>query len=298
MYGYVRPLKGELKVSQFETFQSVYCGLCGTLRRRYGPIFRFLVNYDFTFLAMLLAGPDAPDCVYRHCPASIFRKRRCLCPRPELDAAADYSVILAYWKLKDGARDSRFFPALGYRMAGGLLKGKYKKAAKKSPGFADAAGQHLEELNALESVRCESLDRMADKFALILRGAADGEQDETRRRILSELLYHLGRVIYILDAVDDLAQDVKSGAYNPLIYRFSSRDGVLSEQDCQSLRSTIGLSQSNIASAFALLEPNPYAQILENTIYLGLPGMTETIFTMDKKTRKKIKRQKTGDIDD
>ena len=36
MYGYVRPVKGELKISEFERFRGVYCGLCHELARRYG----------------------------------------------------------------------------------------------------------------------------------------------------------------------------------------------------------------------------------------------------------------------
>ena len=42
------------------------------------------------------------------------------------------------------------------------------------------------------------------------------EPDPVRRRVLAQLLYHLGRWIYLTDAADDLAQGrQRSGSYNP-----------------------------------------------------------------------------------
>ena len=46
MYGYIRPLKAELKVREYEAYHAMYCGLCRTLGRRYGFAARFLVSYD------------------------------------------------------------------------------------------------------------------------------------------------------------------------------------------------------------------------------------------------------------
>jgi hypothetical protein len=55
MFGFVRPDKGELKVRDYELYRAVYCGLCHSLKRRCGAAGRFIINYDFTFLAMLLS---------------------------------------------------------------------------------------------------------------------------------------------------------------------------------------------------------------------------------------------------
>ena len=38
-----------------ERFRRMYCGLCHTLSRRYGQAARFILNYDFTYLAILLS---------------------------------------------------------------------------------------------------------------------------------------------------------------------------------------------------------------------------------------------------
>ena len=58
MYGYVRPPLGALDEKERLRFQRAYCGLCHTLGLRYGPAARFILNYDFTYLAILLSAPN------------------------------------------------------------------------------------------------------------------------------------------------------------------------------------------------------------------------------------------------
>ena len=54
MFGYVLPLPDRLSEQARAQYRAVYCGLCDCLRRRYGFRARFLVNYDMTFLYLLL----------------------------------------------------------------------------------------------------------------------------------------------------------------------------------------------------------------------------------------------------
>ncbi|WP_322392425.1 DUF5685 family protein, partial [Clostridium perfringens] len=54
MFGYVTPLKAELKVKDFTKFRSYYCGLCFELKNNAGNIPRMVLNYDMTFLAILI----------------------------------------------------------------------------------------------------------------------------------------------------------------------------------------------------------------------------------------------------
>ena len=54
---------------------------------------------------------------------------------PALDAAADLSVILTWWQLRDGVTDHGFFGGLKYRLAALLLRRSYRKAARLRPDF-------------------------------------------------------------------------------------------------------------------------------------------------------------------
>ena len=44
MFGYVRPLREELKVRDLNLWQQDYCGLCHCLGKRHGFVARFLLN--------------------------------------------------------------------------------------------------------------------------------------------------------------------------------------------------------------------------------------------------------------
>ena len=55
MFGLVVPEKPEMKVKEYEQFNAIYCGICKSIARRLGTLPRFVLNYDLTFLAVLLS---------------------------------------------------------------------------------------------------------------------------------------------------------------------------------------------------------------------------------------------------
>ena len=61
MFGYIQANNRELKIKDFETYRSYYCGLCHTLKKRYGRRGQLLLNYDMTFLALVLTGLYEPE---------------------------------------------------------------------------------------------------------------------------------------------------------------------------------------------------------------------------------------------
>lgn len=54
MFGYLSLNKGELKIKDYETYHSFYCGLCRTLKEKFGKIGQMTLTYDMTFLTILL----------------------------------------------------------------------------------------------------------------------------------------------------------------------------------------------------------------------------------------------------
>lgn len=109
MFGYVRPMRAELKVREFEAYRSCYCGLCRVLKEEYGARARMVLNYDFTFLAMLLWEPDVPFEIRKDRCAVMPCRKHCACRTGEsLRLSAGYSVILAWWKLCDTVEDEDF----------------------------------------------------------------------------------------------------------------------------------------------------------------------------------------------
>ncbi len=279
MYGFVRPLKCEMKVRDFELFQSEYCGLCHALKQSYGFFSSFLVSYDLTFFSLLLAvASDMPTSFEnRRCVASPFKKK-CVCVRSRaLESSAGLCVILAYWKLRDDAHDEGFWGSVPKRAALLLFRRAYLKAKRVSPGFDGEVRRSLGELSVLEKNGCESVDAPADAFGRILAYGAELVEDEKASRAAMEILYHVGRWIYIMDAVLDLKEDIKSGSYNALKRRFSVESGGLSDEDKEGIGLAAGCSVRAAQLAYELLPKMQASDVLENILYLGLPSVQKSV---------------------
>ncbi|MBQ3496720.1 MAG: hypothetical protein IJA73_01215 [Oscillospiraceae bacterium] len=270
MFGYVRPSFGRLDEAERARFRAVYCGLCTTLGRRCGFAARCILNYDFTLLAMLLSDAEEERCTECRCVAHPFRPCRVQCENDALALAADESVILAWWQLQDAIADHGFLRSLPYRAAALFLRRAYRKASALRCEFDAHTKAQLALLSALEREKCPSLDRAADTFASLLRGTVMHISDETRRRILGELFYHLGRWVYIVDAVDDLARDVKDGSYNPLIYRYNLQGKTLDTDSRTAVCTTLDHSIRCMAAAYELCGAAHYRTILDSVFYEGL----------------------------
>ena len=193
MFGYVRPSVQDLPEGELNRFRTMYCGLCHTLSRRYGQAARFILNYDFTYLAILLSDGAAGTEHSGRCYTSPIRKRPYLESTAAMELAADESVILAYWQLRDGIADHAGSAGLKYRAGAQLLESAYRKAAAFRPAFDEAVRCQLQLLSGLERENAPSMDQAADTFAVLLSSAAAELENRTRQRILEQILYHLGR---------------------------------------------------------------------------------------------------------
>lgn len=300
MFGYVLPLREKLTEEQWQDYRASYCGLCHTLKERYGFLAQFLLNYDFTLLALMLQQEPQPPCIRcRRCLASPLRGRRAGEPHPSLDAAADISVLLVYWKLRDQLVDEgilRRIPALSMLT---LFHRVFCRGQRKNPALHQKIGQQLQQLQQLELQNCPSLDRMADQFARIMTAMVPQDRDKPTRRVLEQLLYHLGRWIYLIDAWDDLEEDMARGRYNPIASRYQlSRTSSQQDREAarQSLERTVCHSENLAISAFHLGQFGYHAPVVENILCAGLQSVRHLVFTGEWKKRRKQKKQELNQV--
>lgn len=259
----------------WSAYEAVYCQLCRTMGRRRGQASRLFLNYDFAFLAMVTAPEEAlpaPRC--RRCAAHPFKGRPCCVGDAWLEDVADKSVILTWWKLRDTVADSGFFRRSAARFLCLCLRRAYRDARMACPDFDGMVSRLLEELRHLEEQGCPSIDRTADCFARLLAASAPA-MGGAAERAAEQLLYHLGRWIYLIDAVDDLAEDQAAGRYNPVLARFPA----WSKEDKAYLRQNLDQSLELVGAAFQLLPANAWTAVVENVIYSGLPGVEELVFS-------------------
>lgn len=293
MFGYVRAIPDVLPAEEARRYETVYCGLCMTLGSRYGWTARFILNYDFVFLALLLAPGETGDCQCMSCPARPWRKKSCWHSGPVLNAAADESLILTWWKLKDALRDGSWWEKLAARTAMLFLRKHYNTAAARCPAFARTVETCLEELHGMETANLASLDRPADTFARILQAAAIETEPAARSRATAQILYHVGRWIYLADAWDDRKEDAANGSYNPVLALFGPDPSEWEDRVRETMRTSLGLART----AFALLDWEIWEPLLDHILSVGLPAVEEAVFTGQWKQRKRTRRTVGGFIE-
>lgn len=290
MFGYVRAVPAALSQEDRRRYEGIYCGLCRTLGERYGWTARMTLNYDFVFLALLLAPPEEEgECVCMACPAKPWVKKPCWRMGEALALAADESVILTWWKLRDEVRDGGLFRRLASRGACLLLRRHYRRAAALRPAFDALVRDCLEELHGIEREGLPSLDRPADTFARILQGAAAQLEPAARGSAIGQILYHVGRWIYLTDAFDDLEEDRARGNYNPLLLRY----GPQAREEQEALRETLHASLGLADTAYALLDWGAWESLLGHILRTGLPVVEQAVFSGTWKKRNKPRKDNT-----
>lgn len=300
MFGYVLPSKEKLSEEQWKNYRATYCGLCHTLKRRYGFLAQFLLNYDFTFLALLLrTQSQKPTTCCKKCLSSPIKGRTVCDPDPGLDSAADISVLLVYWKLKDQLQDEKGVHRILPYLELGLFHRAFSKAKQKNPELNDAIGLQITALSALEQENCSSIDRTADCFAKIMTAMVPKQWDDLPRRSMEQLLYHLGRWIYLIDAWDDLDDDLKHGQYNPVVSRFrltKNSDPIDLEQAKEQMIRTVEHSENLAISAYHLGDFGYNDPLVENILCAGLGVVRTLVFSGEWKKRYRQKKQELNQV--
>ncbi|HHW48037.1 MAG TPA: hypothetical protein GXX14_05395 [Clostridiaceae bacterium] len=282
MFGYILPEKPDLKIKEYELFKAYYCGVCKSIGKRWGHVSRLILNYDSTFLAILLSAATGEKAsVSREiCIVHPLKKRKVIKNNKIIDYASDINIILAYYNLMDNWNDEHSIPSGLGALA---LRKKFRKLKKKYKEKCDIIESKLIELKKLESEKCGSMDRAAEPFARIMEEVVAHEplcDDEKKRKILKWIGYNLGKWIYILDAYDDLEDDIRRKTYNPLINQYEYKnEGVENFKSRIKERVEFNLTYclNQIAGAYELLEIKNNKGIIENILYMGMLRKTEQI---------------------
>jgi len=221
------------------------------------------------------------------CPAGLVCRKDCRCEDTAMDYTADLTVLLAWWKLLDNEKDGGLLRKLGAGLLKFLLRPAARRAAAERPEMNALISRQIARLDELEHQNSFSLDQTADAFAQILKGFARYWQDPSERRAGEQLLYHVGRFVYLCDALDDLPADCRKNRYNPLRNRFRTENGRLCPEDQKELLQTMDASIDLAASAFELLNRSRAGAVPENVIYYGLPAVMKAVAAGRFQARKK-----------
>ena len=263
MFGYVCINQPELKIKDYDAYRGYYCGLCRNLQKRYGRIGQMLINYDMTFLIILLNGlyePEEKEEAHRCIPHPVRKHRQI---QSEItDYAADMNVLLSYHKAVDDWKDEKSGPK---RALAAALKGDYKKIRGKYVRQAKALESSIRLLSEAEKAGSEDLDYVAGLSGKFL-GEIFAWKEDIWQEDLRTLGFFLGKFIYLMDAFEDMEKDQKKGNYNIFLIRQKQRPDSF-ETETEAILVDM---MSQCARAFERLPILHRAEILRNILYSGV----------------------------
>ncbi len=256
MFGYVLANASSLSKEEKETYKAHYCGLCRTLRERYGTKAIMALSYDMVFLEMVLS--DLSDA------EETKGTERCV-PHPVKEHgfvttrftsyAADMQMLLGYYSLLDKVRDDGKGKSEEKRMRLLLpaLENRY-------PRVSQAVRKGLEELTDKEKENERDAQLMSLLFGRILGEVFVFDDESFFRDDLRSLGCGLGRFIYLLDAWCDRVKDRRSGAYNPLPEDITENE----------VKEMLVDAAAAASAAFERLPLDQHVFILRNILYSGI----------------------------
>ncbi len=276
MFGYITADPAQLDPAQIQRYSGCYCGLCRALQQRHGLLGRMTLNYDMTFLVLVLGSLYEPEeqSGLGRCPVHPL-KRRGFWRSEFTDYAADLNLLLAWWNALDDWEDDRSLPRLLlYR----LLSPRCRELEKRYPRQSQAIRENLQALRRYEAGPEVNADRAADCFGRLMGELFVVREQDYWAGTLRRLGTGLGRFIYIMDACIDYDRDRKRGRPNPL----RALDG--GTRDREGDQALLSMLLYDCTQAFELLPMIQDVSLLRNILYAGVwQRYNQKFFQRDKR---------------
>lgn len=272
MFGYVKPVVKELLVKEHEFYKATYCGICRSMKKHTGGLSIATITYDSVFLAlcrMAYISDSELGSSMRRCIMHPMKKRCILNDNSAIEYTARAFAILSYYKMQDDLTDE----GLGKRMLVGVTKPVFASAKKKADmtDLAEIAKDRLGKISEIERERRPGIDEPAELFGELLGEVFAYDLSGSDKLVMYECGYHLGKFVYLVDAIDDYEKDRKAGKYNPYVIAYDGKD--LTLENKQNVKTALLLECKKLEAAVNLISFEnkiTVENIVKNIIYLGL----------------------------
>ncbi|MDE7070778.1 MAG: hypothetical protein K2O86_02230 [Clostridia bacterium] len=287
MFGYVIPDKLNMFMKDYYGYRGFYCGLCKSIGRRCGQLMRIGTTYDMTFLNILAHAVLDVELEMKMGTCVLNRVQKKLIGEDDeiTRKVVDISTILAHYKCVDDFKDEK--STLKKFADTFVIKRHYKKAKKLYADFDKIVGEKYAELARLESENCSSPDKVAHPFAEIMVEIGELVFGDNYQEPIKNLMYNLGKWVYICDAVDDVDDDFKKKGYNVFLQNYDYKDKATFLQDKQEVLEYVLMSAYNaILDDFDKIQVKKYEGILTNIIWYGMLNNTKELLRRSEKCKK------------
>lgn len=261
MFGYVVINKPELKFREFDEYRGFYCGLCRSLKDRYGRSGQITLNYDMNFMAVLLTALYEPQTKKEESFCFLHPlKKQMQYSNEYIDYAADMTIILSYYKCLDDWNDEKKWLS---RAEMALLEKKMQLLEHKYPLKCQAIKKELDLITEMEKSNELDIDKVANATGRML-GTMFAYREDEWKKTLFEIGFYLGKYIYLADAWEDLEKDTKTGNFN----LFKTRSA--NENFDEWVQEILEMMMAECSEAFETLPVFDYREILRNILYSGV----------------------------
>lgn len=260
MFGYITINKMELKFKEYYSYKGYYCGLCKCLKTKFSNKSRMTLNYDMTFLILLLSSLYEPENKVFNERCIVHPSKKQLIIQNEItDYAASINVLLSYYNMLDNWQDDKDYKSLAVMKA---LTNEFKKSSNELADKAVLIKQHLSNISRLEKSNTNDIDAVSNEFGHLMEEIILYKKDMWEKN-LRKIGFYLGKFIYYVDAFEDMKKDEEKNSYNP----FNNLETVDKEQYARDL---IMLNLSFLSEEIEKLPLVQDKGTIDNIIYSGV----------------------------
>ncbi len=260
MFGYITINKMELKFKEYYSYKGYYCGLCKCLKTKYGNKSRLTLNYDMTFLILLLSSLYEPENNISNERCIVHPSQKQLIIQNDItEYAASLNVILSYYNMVDNWNDDKDYKSL---LASKMLQGEFVKSSSELLRKSDIIKERLDNISRLEKENTKEIDAVSNEFGHLMEEMFLYRKDHWEQS-LRKIGFYLGKYIYFFDAYEDMKSDKKNESYNP----FNNLDIENKEEYAKNLL------MLNLSMLSEEIEKLPLVQdkgVIDNIIYSGI----------------------------
>lgn len=267
MFGYITINKQELKFKEFDIYHAYYCGLCKTLKEKYGYRAQISLNNDLTFLALLLSSlyevenkEEVSSCIVHPLHKYMKYSNKCI------DYAAKMTIVLTYFKCQDDWLDEKKVSKKIYMKS---LQKSFNEIKKEYPDKIEKIEEYLKNIHTYEKDNTDNLDEISKYSGYMMAEICAYKEDEWYDE-LYELGFYLGKFIYFMDAYDDIEEDLKNNCYNPL-------KSIYNDDFEKKVYTILEMMIAKATTTFECLPIIENVEILRNIMYSGVWNKYELI---------------------
>lgn len=281
----------ELLLKDCLYYKLYYCSICRHMVKTHNRLYAFVNTYEGTLIAMLYNEMVVQDirAVKDRCSGVPIAKVPALpSDHPSVQLGALISLLAFQIKFQDNLDDEKGLWVSRYNK---ILQSRFQKAFDNHSDQYKSFNIDIEQiqtrqkaLNQLEKISgsySEIQEHWGETFASIMTQPFKGKIESARFTALEVFFNRLGKVINLIDAVEDFHSDLKARRFNLIHHAEEStspEDRAWRVETCKKYGQLIGNEKQALQACLPALSLNESFPVVQNIITHCLDKETAKVF--------------------